>query len=112
MHASTHSPTTLPATQGGRWLESSTVEHEGARGYGALHHHPQQGMPEVAYMRPVALRLLLCCLLRLCDGAAALVLGTAGDVAELLPTPVPSICKRAGAGCAGWAEVSGVCGSR
>ncbi|PRW44239.1 phospholipid-transporting ATPase 9 [Chlorella sorokiniana] len=37
----------VSAAQGGRWLESSTVEHEGARGYGALHHHPQQGTPEV-----------------------------------------------------------------
>lgn len=94
-----------PATQGGRWLESSTVEHEGARGYGALHHHPQQSTPEVLNSA--------CC---------------SAPAAALLPlwrwalpvrwqschpsTPTPSICKRAGAGCPGWAEVSGVCSSR
>ncbi|KAL4428369.1 hypothetical protein ABPG75_002458 [Micractinium tetrahymenae] len=39
----------LTHAQGGRWLESSTVEHEGSRGYGApLHaHRPQHKTPEV-----------------------------------------------------------------
>lgn len=33
--------------QGGRWLESSTVEHEGPGGYGAARHHtPQTASPE------------------------------------------------------------------
>ena len=40
------SHTPPPAVQGGRWLESSTVEHEGRHGYGAQHHHPQQAAPE------------------------------------------------------------------
>ncbi|KAL4418734.1 hypothetical protein ABPG77_001791 [Micractinium sp. CCAP 211/92] len=39
----------LTHAQGGRWLESSTVEHEGSLGYGGPHHahHPQHKTPEV-----------------------------------------------------------------
>ncbi|EFN55381.1 expressed protein [Chlorella variabilis] len=37
----------VSAAQGGRWLESSTVEHEGSHGYGSHSHRPQTDSAEV-----------------------------------------------------------------
>lgn len=44
---------TVVPLQGGRWLESSTVAHEGAGGYGTQRHHvPQTASPEASERWP------------------------------------------------------------
>lgn len=87
-------------SQGGRWLESSTVEHEGRRGYGAAHHHPQQGSPEVRCGTPfldsnrwITTRMCWCCRAAAAICSCCCLQGCATWQLLLLVQRLPRLCR-------------------